>query len=311
MRTQDQKTLRIFVKAREDFQDMRKRMDNRIGKKADGTEQNIEGREAIRLDDLASFDKIARKAHKQEEEIAKQLKEVLKRFPVYTEKLSKLPKFKGIAEIAAGWLLGHIDIEEATTVSKIWQFSGFNPGLILGKKRIEAKKYKESMGRIVKEISNGKKKPEAYIIETDELVRGDRYTPGFVLPFNKEFRRALIGILASGFLKAASPYCQFYYNLHIPEKYRKEKEAIKKRPDLAGQYGRYDLSEQMTTERRKGDRIVNLPWKDTIDGHRDLAAKRKMIKEFQKDLYVEWRTIEGLPVRKPYAEEYLGKEHGK
>jgi hypothetical protein len=36
-----------------------------------------------------------------------------------------------------------------------------------------------------------------------------------------------------------------------------------------------------------------------------------MIKMFVKDLYVAWRTIEGLEVRKPYQEEYLGKVHNK
>jgi hypothetical protein len=36
-----------------------------------------------------------------------------------------------------------------------------------------------------------------------------------------------------------------------------------------------------------------------------------MIKQFLKDLYVHWRTLEGLPVRQPYAEEYLGKVHSK
>lgn len=51
------------------------------------------------------------------------------------------------------------------------------------------------------------------------------------------------------------------------------------------------------------------PWKDVTPGHRDKAAKRYMIKMFIKDLYVIWRTIEGLPVREPYQVEYLGHTH--
>ena len=50
-------------------------------------------------------------------------------------------------------------------------------------------------------------------------------------------------------------------------------------------------------------------WKDAYVAHRHKAANRKMIKEFLKDVYVAWRTIEGLPVREPYSEEYLGKKH--
>jgi hypothetical protein len=30
---------------------------------------------------------------------------------------------------------------------------------------------------------------------------------------------------------------------------------------------------------------------------------------YLRDLYVAWRTLEGLPVRAPYEEEYLGKKH--
>ena len=44
-------------------------------------------------------------------------------------------------------------------------------------------------------------------------------------------------------------------------------------------------------------------------GHIDRMSKRYMIKMFLQDLYVAWRTLEGLSVRKPYAEEYLDKKH--
>ena len=46
-----------------------------------------------------------------------------------------------------------------------------------------------------------------------------------------------------------------------------------------------------------------------LDGHRHNAAIRYMIKQFAMDLYVEWRTIEGLEVRPSYSEEFLGKVH--
>jgi len=44
-------------------------------------------------------------------------------------------------------------------------------------------------------------------------------------------------------------------------------------------------------------------------GHRDRYARRVMIKAFLRDMYVAWRTLEGLPVRPPYQQEYLGHEH--
>lgn len=55
-------------------------------------------------------------------------------------------------------------------------------------------------------------------------------------------------------------------------------------------------------------RIVK--WKDAYPIHRRMAAVRYMVKCFlQYDLYPTWRALMGLPVRVPYAEEYLGRKH--
>ena len=56
--------VRMLVRAREDFQSLRKKMDNRLGRKADGTDQNIDER-AFRLDDVEMFKNVADAAHDQ------------------------------------------------------------------------------------------------------------------------------------------------------------------------------------------------------------------------------------------------------
>lgn len=283
---QDVLSVRTLVRAREDFQGMRKKMDNRLGLKADGTEQNLtEGTaRAFRIDDSEMFKSVADACRSQESEIEKMLKKVLKRFPIYTDYLEGV---KGVGTIAAGWVIGEFDIHKATTVSKLWQFAGLNPGMVKGKKRVE-----DEDGNVT-------------FVETGEMIRGDKLTPGHVAPFNQNLRTALVGVLADGFIKQQNYYCmEFYYKMHIGDKYRKNKEAMEKRPDLAGKYGRLDLEENKVTHIGK-----EVAWKDTSDGHRDRAAKRYMIKMFLKDLYVAWREIEGLPVRASYQEEYLGHKH--
>ncbi len=50
---------------------------------------------------------------------------------------------------------------------------------------------------------------------------------------------------------------------------------------------------------------------DLTPVHRNNMAVRYMIKMFLRDLWVEWRTLEGLPVSQPYEVAYLGhKPHG-
>lgn len=50
------------------------------------------------------------------------------------------------------------------------------------------------------------------------------------------------------------------------------------------------------------------PW-GRSDAHRHNAALRYMVKMFLAAYWEKYRTIEGLPVRPPYAQEYLGLVH--
>lgn len=257
----DRTAVRMLVRAREDFQSMRKRMDNRIGRKADGSTQNIEERE-IAIEDVSMFAEIADAAKTQEKEIEKKLKKTLKRSPIYNEFLLNV---KGIGSIAAGWIIGEYDIHKATTVSKLWQYTGLNGGMIQGKKRIENKDGSYSY------------------VPTGQMVRGDKLTPGHVSPFNKRLRTALVGVMADGFIKAQNSYALEYY---------------------------YPYKERLSKEENKVMHMgKETPWKDVSKGHIDRAAKRYMIKMFLKDLYANWRALEGLEVRVPYQEEYLGHVH--
>lgn len=285
MRTQDQITLRLYVKAREDFQAMRKAMDNRLGRKADGKPQKLKEERLFTQEDVTNFNAISKAAVDMEKAVEKMLRQALKRFPIYREWLSGV---KGVGEIAAGWILGEFDISIADTVSKLWQYAGLNPGQVQGQKRVPAEKYKPEMGERTKIIRDEKGQDVAYIILSGQLVRGDRATEGFVLPYNKRLRTALVGVLAPGFVKCQSSYALNYY---YPYKAR--------------------LEQEVSTVASIGNRDEGKPWNEVSKGHRDNAAKRYMIKMFLKDLYVAWRTIEGLPVRVPYAEEYLGKKHEK
>lgn len=50
--------------------------------------------------------------------------------------------------------------------------------------------------------------------------------------------------------------------------------------------------------------------RDLAKGHKHNMAKRYMIKRFLAELYVAWRTLEGLPVALDYHEAQLGHVHG-
>lgn len=256
-------------------------MDNRIGRKADGTDQDIDERMFI-ADDIESFVEIADEARNQEKEIEKKLLNVLRRFDIYNEWLTDV---KGVGTVTAAYIIGEIDIHIGSTVSKIWQYSGLNPSKIRGKKRVQTKNpesYEPKDGKVLRRAD------DHVLVLTNTRIRGDKLTSGFISPYNKNLKTVLMGILAPGFIKAQAPYALDYY---YPYKERLEQ------------------SDKEVRHRKPGGKVEMTPWKDTSKGHRDMAARRYMIKMFLKDLYAVWRELEGLEAREPYQEQYLGHKH--
>ena len=244
--------IRTLVRTMYDFQGQRIQMANRLKKKADGSDQKNAEEIDLEDDSIPVIIDVWNDTQESEKKLAKAIQQELKDVPVYENFLKHV---KGCGPLMSAVIISEIDIHKATTVSKIWQFAGLNPGMVYGNK------------------SKGSKLDGTFeIVKTQDMVRGDRRTPGFLSPFNGWLRTKLVGVLASSFIKCGSPYRKFY-------------DDYKSR-----------------LENEEG-------WKDESKGHRSNAAKRYMIKMFIRDLYVAWRTLEGLEVRAPYQEEYLGKKH--
>jgi hypothetical protein len=270
-------TLRMLARSRDDFQSMRKALDGRIGRKADGEAQNVE--HTMPADDAAAFAEIADESRKEEAKIEKHMLRVLRRMPIWNEWLSKV---KGVGPVSAAWMLGEFDIYRANTVSALWQFCGLNPGLVQA-----TKSEKEKDGTVRR-------------YKVDEMIRGDRLTPGYVAPFNKRLRVAICGVMADGFIKAQNEYAiKYYYTQHAPTS-RIEKGMTP---------GRLDREESMIEERSANGKSKVVAWKDAKDAHRHRAAIRYMVKMFLADLYKAWRPLHGLEVRPPYHEAVLGHKH--
>jgi hypothetical protein len=95
-----------------------------------------------------------------------------------------------------------------------------------------------------------------------------RPIPGEKISYNKWLRTKLLGVIGANFIKLSSPYRKFY------DDYK--------------------------------NRLVAKGWGKSKK-HVHNASIRYMMKMFLIDLYKAWRTLEKLPVREPYAVEYLGK----
>jgi len=120
--------------------------------------------------------------------------------------------------------------------------------------------------------------------------------------YNPFLKAKMTEILGGSFLKSNSPYREFYDNY----KNRKSNCTVDICPVCKGK-GVYGPSKTKCYSKAcdGGKNQGPFPWAKS-DAHLHRASIRYMVKMFFKDLYVQWRTMDGLPVRKPYEEEYLG-----
>jgi len=105
---------------------------------------------------------------------------------------------------------------------------------------------------------------------------------GYAHNFSCKNRAMLFKIINRGFIshKKKSYYGQLYY------KFKQQ----------------YKEQHPVSIENKKGNGFK----KDYTDMHIHLMSVRKVAKVFLKDIWIVWRTIDKLPVLKPYEVQYLG-----
>ena len=253
----DREYIRILAKSMYSFQDLRIRNAGRLQKKKDGEAMKDNGTTRnLSQDAEEALDRLWEKTLETENHFKRALEAKVKEMPEWKYFLKDV---KGCGPLMAAVLISEIDIVEAVYPSKIHQYAGLNPGMVFGKK-IEGDK----------------------IVQTQDLVKGDRPTAGYVLPYNKFLKTKVLKVLADSFIMSKSPYTEIYYN----EKHRLKNSAN-------------------AIQTSKGDK----KWCETSDAHIAAAAKRKMMHVFLIDYWKAVRQMYGLPVRGSYAEEYLGRVH--
>ena len=288
MNKEEKKELKALVRTMYDYQDMRIITKGRINATC-GEDVEVNKKfmdEAIINEkEYSAIEYTLATSIKTEKRLMKEIKKIVHQEPIWKEFLINV---RGCGELMAAAILSEFDIHIATTRSKMYQFAGLNPGSVQGKEILKiTKKTDISKYEVIREYEN-QKGDKCAIVLSDEMIRGDKKTKGFLCPYNSWLRTKLLGVLADTMIRASGGESGINYAMkfYYPYKARLEQEE---------------------------NQVMHLgkmtAWKDVSKGHRDRAAKRYMIKNFLSDLYEHWRAIEGLEVRKSYQEDYLGHKH--
>jgi hypothetical protein len=129
----------------------------------------------------------------------------------------------------------------------------------------------------------GRGRRKEHLVKRTYIDRNGQEQERDSLTFSPWLRTKVLGVLGTSFIKSGGYYATIY---------RDYKHRWESHPN-------YGLAAQERGE------------KEATAKHRHMAAIRYMCKIFLKDLWCEWRRMEGLPVGETYAEAKLGLRHHK
>lgn len=208
-----------------------------------------------------------------EKEALKDIEDHLQTVPMFNQVLSDKVRFRGIGPTMAGVILAEFDIYKEDTPSKMWAFAGLRP---MPAHRCTKCHSVVEIGEKHGTFAVAKcERAGVVMLDTGVYESGKAQRPikGEKLAYNAWLRMKLVGVLGPVLLKLNSPWRKHYDDY----KHRK----------TSAEWGRND-------------------------GHRHQASIRYMVKMLLQEIWREWRKVEGLPVRDPYAVEFQNRhKHGE
>ena len=152
-------------------------------------------------------------------------------------------------------------------------------GVIVSEINIHAAEYPSSLwkyaGLDVAGDGKGRSRKKEHLEESEYTNKDGELAKKMGITFNPFLKTKLVGVLGSSFIKQSAVKCP----------YRKIYDDYK-------------------------HRLENMPaHAEKSKGHRHNMAVRYAVKRFLADLYVAWRTLEGLPVATEYSVGKLGIVH--
>jgi hypothetical protein len=206
---------------------------------------------------------------RQESQLFRLIQPVLEIFPIYNEYLAKQ---HGVGVQMAAIIMTYLDPHKARHPSSFWRYSGLDVG----------------------PDGAGRSRREAHLIDHSYKDKNGEMKIRRGLTYNPLLKTKLVGVLATSFMRSASPW---------RDSYNGYKHRLQTDPN------RVKVTIEEWKRRNKAKEDVSRLWAPSRIHH---ASLRYMVKMFLLDLWREWRKMEGLPVeRGSYEEEKHRRQHGR
>lgn len=216
----------------------------------------------------------------QEQSLFNDMEKVVEQFPLWQNFLKDV---KGIGRAIAGVILSEFDIHKARYPSSLHAYAGLDVAT-------DPKRAHIPDGK-------GRNRRKGHQITVKYIDKKGKEKERESITFNPFLKTKMVGVMGPSFLKQGMPCA--------PDC---KKANCVKRGHHTTEYG----SPYGVIYANERHRLKNHPdHMEKTPGHQHAMATRKMVKLFLIDLYVAWRTMEGLEVSKPYHEAKLGLQHKK
>ena len=261
--------------------------------------------------------------------------------PIYDQFLSQVD---GLGVQMAGVIISEIDISISEYPSSLQKYTGIDTVEVgryvddTGKEHhipardIELFRMANNNDKTIPYIVDGKYTAETWYVgrsRKDESLVYKEYQDKngetkerLSITFNPFLKTKMIGVLGGSFLKGGRVYVDdkvmgLAKRIELAKSLNYKSEA--KDSDSINDHLRACGHTVVVENTKYGqiyydykNRLNNMPaHKDKTDLHIHNMAIRYAVKRFLVDLYVFWRTLEGLPVSTEYSEGKLGIIHGK
>jgi len=206
---------------------------------------------------------------KNEQSQFRAFEKLLASFPIYTDYLQQVP---GVGPAMGGVLITYFDIHKASYISDFWSYAGLDVVI-----------SPDGTGK-------GRSRREEHLIPRKYKDRNGEEKTRMSVTYNPWLKARLLGALATSFMRTPNcPWRLVYdnYKNRLLSDPRKQKVT---------------LAEYKSLHKRDPE-AATMVW-PPLRFHR--AALRYMVKQFLADFWIQWRTMEELPLTAPYAEAKLG-----
>lgn len=219
-----------------------------------------------------------------------EINEFLNHFPIWHQYMSHVTAF---GPAMAGILITYVDINKCPYVSNLYKFLGLDVVLYDHEKKEFVPNITEADSRGI--LGEARSRKKHHLIDREYENKEGKTMHKKSITYSKFAHDKILGVLSGNLLRQNSHYREIYHNYknRISNEPHRKNEIPKK--DSSGNTLHY-AADVKKTGAKKGDVIYVAEFPPARLTN---MARRYMVKQFIKNLWIAWRQIEGLIVNDP------------